>query len=81
MSRTFLPLLIGLLLGGLITCGFTRRAPKTWEYKVIWMASPGSTQPPYVDDLNKSGAEGWHVVGALAGRGNGEGELILERQK
>ena len=81
MARTYLPLLIGLVLGALITCDFARRAPKTWEYRGIWIASPGSTQPPYIDDLNKSGAEGGHVVGALAGRGNGEGELILEREK
>jgi hypothetical protein len=81
MARNFPPLLIGLVLGVLVTCGFTHHSQPNWEYKTIWMASPGDTQPAYVADLNNMGKQGWQVVGALPGRGNGEGELILEREK
>ena len=84
MARNFLFLVVGLILGSLVTYGFTRPSqttPQNWEYTVIWMASPGDTQPPYVAALNNMGKQGWQVVGSLAGRGNGEGELILARPK
>ncbi len=77
MTRNFLSLFIGLVLGALITFAFIHHSPRPWEYKTVWYE-----EQHYKEDLYKAGMEGWEVTGIIPEPGGQQmGLLILKRQK
>ena len=74
MTRTIIPLLVGLVLGVLATCAFGHRSHPGWEYKAVWI-NPEKDMAKL--DLN--GAEGWEVSAVIST--GGDSCFILKRKK
>ena len=73
--RTFLPLIVGLILGVLATCAFSHRGHPTWEYKAVWINPQRD-----MAQLNLNGTTGWEISAVIPSP-DGNSCFILKRRK
>ena len=84
MTRIIPPLIIGLILGVIVTIAFNHLFPQKWEYKIEWVSSRDVDTQGGVVQLARDGAKGWEITGVIPSPNPASGDwsmIILKRKK